>query len=417
MKIVTRFALLLFAFAIHASEYAQAQLGAEKIVDQLTPVPGEGFDFGGLNSCIRDGDDVVFSASGMDLNGDSYSGIYRWSAGTISTIMDSSFVSPGDEGLSDPTFDFVGSVVDNFDGSYLFSGRNSNGTNALYSVDNSGTISRETPAGHSRIYSRYNRNTDGTITFRGGDDLISPQGYYVTDGTIRTPIVDVSTSIPGGTGTFLEDSFLTTFNDQGTIAFRGLGTGGQEGLYTNRNGSIEKVYDLNDVRPGSSQNFIGFFDPFVNGSDIAFLSGVASNDFGFYKVDQNGAFEILVDTSTIAPGSTNGFSSLANLQFEGDSGVFMGIADPTETLFSLYGYTEGNQFSELLAPGDILDGKEILFLSAPRDFDGESFFMNVRFTDNVLAAYRFTLPSAVPEPGSAALVLFALAAIGARRKR
>ena len=68
------------------------------------------------------------------------------------------------------------------------------------------------------------------------------------DGTLAT-VVDTLTTIPNGIGEFTSFFTFPAFDD-GHVAFLAEGSAGQQGIFTNVHGQVEKVVDLNDTIDG-----------------------------------------------------------------------------------------------------------------------------------------------------------------------
>jgi hypothetical protein len=81
--------------------------------------------------------------------------------------------------------------------------------------------------------------SNGTVTFYGANSSGGRSGIYIGNGTLGV-VADLTTAIPGGTGNFT--SFGTApsiFN--GSVAFFGRGSNGQQGIYADFGMGVERV--------------------------------------------------------------------------------------------------------------------------------------------------------------------------------
>ena len=86
------------------------------------------------------------------------------------------------------------------------------------------------------------------------------QGVYLHDpGDVSVPIrvvADTTTEVPAGAGTFTE--FCGVSTDGGGIAFRGRGTSGEIGVYASVGGALVRIADATSAIPGRSDAFRAF---------------------------------------------------------------------------------------------------------------------------------------------------------------
>lgn len=120
---------------------------------------------------------------------------------------------------------------------------------------------------------------DGTIAFRGFGTDGSSGIFLIPAGTSRLTTVAVDgTPVPRGEGNFT--GFAGRFSSQvvatsdGNVAFRGDGSGGQQGIYAQIDGVLERIADLNTPVPGTEGNFTAFFDEpvSIDGENVAFVA-------------------------------------------------------------------------------------------------------------------------------------------------
>lgn len=364
-----------------------------RIVDTDTFMPGAMVTFGGFGSFVVEGDDILFTGSRTFQGEPTYAGLYRIRDGLLDTVVDLNFPAPG----PDPTFEFISGVsVQN--GKYLFGARTSLSENGLFLVGDGQPLALVANSDEARRFTNFSFNENETTTFSGSlTELLNNDGVFLLDGDVVSEIASLSTQIPDGTGNFEAPTFLLDLdNDNGYSVFTGFGSGGQQGIYSNRNGDLEKVFDLTDFVPGTGDTFAGFAYPEISETgDIVFLGGTLAS-FGFYKIDSDGNFSILVDTDTAYPESNNNFVSFGLSEFDGDRFVFLANDTNQNDPWSLL-YSDGSTIEILLRVGEVIDGKKISFIAGPGRFENGVVHVNVRFVDDSIAAYQFDFGSAKPE--------------------
>jgi hypothetical protein len=124
--------------------------------------------------------------------------------------------------------------------------------------------------------------------------------------TLFTRIAGMGTPIPGGRGNF------TAFNppamDDGVVAFKGDGTGGQDGAYVYSNGSLDVIADHSTLIPGRSDTFAGLGEPTTSMRNFAFQGVDNADNVGIYTV-VDGVLDVVADTTTDIPGTTGKFTT------------------------------------------------------------------------------------------------------------
>jgi hypothetical protein len=116
-------------------------------------------------------------------------------------------------------------------------------------------------------------------------------------------VADTGTAIPSGTGSFTEFGHVAT--DGSLVAFQGRGSGGQAGLYLWDAGTRTRVADTTTALPGGGgETFADYpvpcFDPGDPG--VLALHGAGPTLEGIY-LERGSGLELVVDTQTVAPGS------------------------------------------------------------------------------------------------------------------
>jgi len=119
---------------------------------------------------------------------------------------------------------------------------------------------------------------NGAIAF-----LVGGNGIYIAtiEGSI-TPVALVGTPIPGGTGNFTHLDGDSPSHRDGSVAFRGFGLAGQEGIYASIGGSLTKVIDLNDSLDGKTLTHLFLGYEAVSGNQIVFAVQFADGSRGIY---------------------------------------------------------------------------------------------------------------------------------------
>ena len=144
---------------------------------------------------------------------------------------------------------------------------------------------------------------DGRVFFRGTGDG-QAQGIYVHDGADVSVIVDRTTPIPGGTGTFTSFWFLKA--GPSGMVFVGKGSSGQVGIYRHDGTAVRVVADTATPIPGGSGTFQGFStlpDPdvffprfLVTNDTVVFFGTGAGGQDGIYA-DFRGDLRKIVDAT------------------------------------------------------------------------------------------------------------------------
>lgn len=234
-------------------------------------------------------------------------------------------------------------------------------------------------------------------------------GVYTVFGDALSVLVDLNTSIPGGAGDFT--GFVWPAISNQDVAFVGLGTGGQSGVYASVGGVLGVVADENTPIPGGSGNFVtlGFSQPAMSDAGVAFY-GSGSGQYGIYS--SVGGLHPVADTDTQVPGEDGTFFDFAFTTSMFDEDVaFMAWTEPFDATKDIYVSLDG-ELIRVIGEGDILDGLTVANVLIAREaLDGDQLAFNVRFSDDSHAIYLAT----IPEPAS--LALLGLAALALRRTK
>ena len=140
------------------------------------------------------------------------------------------------------------------------------------------------------------------VAFIGASDGGGHRGIYRADGGTLSVVVDSNTSIPGGAGKFIGFSELTFSGE--AMAFQGIGSGGQRGIYSNAPGALVAVADMNTPVPGSSAgtNFSVFGQMSSSLDAVVFRGGT-----GFYKWAPSSELVAVADKTALIPGTDQNF--------------------------------------------------------------------------------------------------------------
>jgi len=108
----------------------------------------------------------------------------------------------------------------------------------------------------------------------GGALLPDPpveEGVYAYSGGAITPVATTSTPIPGGIGNFadFDSTGMTLSADGSDVVFRGVNSAGQRGLYARIDGVLVRVVDATTPIPGGSGTFQYLGESFPGTSSIS----------------------------------------------------------------------------------------------------------------------------------------------------
>src|SRR5207244_11798866 len=119
--------------------------------------------------------------------------------------------------------------------------------------------------------------------------------------SFSTPL-DTSTTILGGTGTFTDFPTAPAIN-YGNIAFMGLGSGGQIGLYLKLVPSdpYKVMADLNTAIPGGTGNFTEFAltDLSLSDTSLTFIGSGSGGQLGIYVAIPTDLYRLVATLSTV----------------------------------------------------------------------------------------------------------------------
>ncbi|MEB3281395.1 MAG: choice-of-anchor tandem repeat NxxGxxAF-containing protein [Lyngbya sp.] len=335
------------------------------VADPNTLIPGSTETFQALSPFIsfNENGNVVFVGSNNDG-----SIFFPETQGGIYIDTDTTGLTPAVE-LNDPIpnqteiFDFFLFPDINNNGTVVFDGRKENrSSNGIYKseggvlttiVDNNTPVPNSTGTFSNASYPRLNQN--GNVAFFGSqfsdNNTLTNIGVYTDIGGINL-VADTNTPIPNGVGNFITfasdaestptDSFpsdLLSLDDNGVVAFVGVGSEEQQGIYTNLNGELETVIDLNTPLEGKIIQDLAFGPEGLSGNQIAFSALFTDGTEGIYVANfAPVSLSLTVDTESISEADGEDAATVTVTRTGGTAAsldVTLTSSDPTEATVPL----------------------------------------------------------------------------------
>jgi YVTN family beta-propeller protein len=327
-----------------AGLYAYASGSLVKIADTNTAIPGGTGNFISFGTAYVDGTNYAFIAPGNS----SQQGIYVSNGTTLTRIADKSSVVPGIGG----TYGWsAGLGFDN--GNIGFNAFITGGTNpgtALGGYTSAGglvTLASTATAvpGAGSNFTGFNGgppDLSGTTLAFLGQYSGGNSGIYTMDlaGGAITKIADLSTAVPGATGTFIDLQSPNIVN--GTVAFQATFSGGSaQGIYLSQGGVLSKVIDTTDKIGGKTITALAIFENSLAAGYLAFRASFSDSTKGIYVtgIDIPGAPAISTQpaTQSVAVGGTATFTVTASggtltYQWKLNGTALLGATSATLTL-------------------------------------------------------------------------------------
>jgi hypothetical protein len=263
-----------------------------RIADGSTSIPGgvgtfnsieDPFGFGPFSHPAIDSAEVAFRASADTPR---QRGIYAGAGGELREIADLETPVPGATG----TFTFLSAEISIRDGKVAFRGEGVGPRRGIY-TDLPGVLTKAAdttdpiPGGAGAFESVEFPLIDdrGRVIFAGWG-AGGQQGIYSWEGGATSALADRSTPIPGGTGTFEDFDFRRSHPSAagGAVLFRALGSGGQEGIYLLRGGSLDRVIAVPDGLDGKAVSFLSIGPWSLAGGAIAFTAAFSDGSSAVY---------------------------------------------------------------------------------------------------------------------------------------
>ncbi len=387
----------------------------ERVVDTNTAIPEGTGTFDRFDPPVLDNGNVAFGGASADFE---QVGIYTSIGGELNVVADLNTPIPGGVGnfavLFDPSLD---------NGNVAFLGFNADFESGVYTntggeLDVVANTNTPIPSGIGDFGAVNPPSLDnGSVAFAGFNADFEPVGIYTNIGGGLNVVADRNTPIPDDIeGNFV--GFGDPSLDNGNVAFLGSGDldgdgfEDQQGIYTNIDGVLDVVANRNTPIPGGIGNFefLGDFGTLsLDNGNVAFGGGSFDTETGLQQqgiyTNIGGELSLIADTNTPIPDGIGNFGDFLFLSLDNGNVAFLGENAGFEQVGI---YTNiGGTLAEVIAVGDLLDGKEVGDFS-PFDvgagsgfgregLSGNQIVFTAAFDDGSQAIYVAT---AVPEPSS-----------------
>jgi hypothetical protein len=191
-----------------------------------------------------------------------------------------------------------------------------------------------------------------------------------TSPTPLTALADTSTVIPGGSGTFTGfaalDLVAPPTETCRTASFIGTGDANQSGIYSRSYGascptSLTRLVDTTTAIPGGSGTFTGFTalsateQTGAAASSLVFIGRGTNGQQGVYRVTAPPVnVTRIADLTTPIPGGTGNFTGFVALTAYGDHTAFMGLGNDGQR-----GLYVASTLTKVMAVGDSVEGRTV----------------------------------------------------------
>jgi hypothetical protein len=389
------------AMVVCASSSFAAQPTLRKIIDGADPVPGAP---GATWEDVQPFFDAAVDGNGLAFvgysrrSGDFRDGVYVYRGGSqpLQLIADSDIQRPG---IGEPFANFWRVAMDdgvvaftNQDLSSLSAGAYRHDGNGLQVVADHRTVipgnapQRFISFGDIAIH-------DGAVLFGGGSHqhfaVWHQDGLYVSSQGVLGAVVDSSTPIPGGGGTFGLVGEVEL--DARGFAFSAPHPDStvDDGIYRNPGTGVEVVADLSTVAPHSGTPFTGFFSSSYDAGATAFIGETASRN-AVYLAEDDGPLRPIATIQTPYPGAGQNFAGFYNRVATSAGRVaFLGFRNPPgqPSRAGLF-VANGTELVKITEQGAQLDGRVVADIDLSQQaFDWPNLAFTVSFADGGNALY------------------------------
>jgi len=234
---------------------------------------------------------------------------------------------------------------------------------------------------------------DGAVLFGGGSEqefaVWQQEGLYLSAQGVLGAVVDSSTPIPGGSGSF--DLVGEVGLEAGGFAFTRPRRNNtvDDGIYRNLGNGVEVVADLSTVAPDSGVPFTNFRAFSREAGATAFVAETAGR-LAVYLAEDHGPLRPIATVQTPYPGAGQNFAGFSNRVATSAGHVaFLGFWNPPNQ-FSRDGLfiTNGTELVKIIEEGAELDGRVVNDIELSQQaFDWPNLAFAVHFTDGSDALY------------------------------
>lgn len=219
----------------------------------------------------------------------------------------------------------------------------------------------------------------GRIVFSDGGT--TNQGVYLASGGAVSTIADLATAIPGGTGNFTSFNLNANAIAPGQLAFRGSGSSGQSGIYGFNGTTLTTLADRNSAIPNGVSTFSIFLAGSASGTRYGLVGNGPVQQQGVYLAD-GATLSPLADKTTVVPRIGGTFSSFTSqLAFDQDNAVFYaGVTGGSNPGSAIISYAEGT-LRTLAATGEAAADTGLMFgnITSQMALDGATVLFRAGF--------------------------------------
>jgi hypothetical protein len=394
-----RIAFAVIFASLSLTHPALAQWEFFKVADGTTPIPGlQGKTFREFSVPAISGEKVVFFGQSAGLYDSDQAGIFLLENGSLQIVADVFTYIPGAT-VPVKFWRFDAPVISGgqiaFWGQYpafpLQEGIYFKDGGPLQVVADVSTL---VPGGTGTFQSAFDSRPSidsGNVAFLSRSP--THPGVYTSRGGVLRVVADLKTPIPSGQGTFA--SFEEVSISGASVAFVGQGAG-QQGVYSDLGGTLHAEADLKTILPGGGPDDRGTASslrgPALDGENLAFVAfGQLARSAIYDK--QQGSLRVVVDNYTQIPGRSWNFDTFEPfISYEGGNLVFWSRAappNPYEGIFARY----AGRIVKVIDNDDTLDGRDIMFLTfGPRALSGHRIAFKAVFSDFSQGLYVAVAP-------------------------